>query len=197
MPLPPAAKLLARHQQPSPVGCLAFFPVSVLLRPNARQVAALEVADALNSLGLLLERTGSYQEAESSFREALAILEASPGEADATTAMTLNSLGLYLMTMRGELIFTTFDTDDPEMYSKFEERDAGRYISRCTIPANLLNEGRYVIGVNASSFRVKRYFMDERALAFNVDPTGAPGMHWPERRLGMMRPKLEWRIEEA
>jgi lipopolysaccharide transport system ATP-binding protein len=38
--------------------------------------------------------------------------------------------------------------------------------------------------------------MDERALAFNVDPSGAPGTHWPERRLGIMRPKLEWKIEE-
>ena len=104
-------------------------------------------------------------------------------------------VGLYLMSMRGELIFTSFDTDDPELYEKYGERPTGRYTSRCTIPADMLNEGRYAIGVNASSFRVKRYFHDERALAFNVDPTGAPGMHWPEQRLGMVRPRLEWEIE--
>ena len=104
-------------------------------------------------------------------------------------------IGLYLMTMRGELIFTTFDTDHPGLYEKFSERSEGRYISRCEIPANTLNEGRYLLGFNASSFRVKRYFQDERALAFNVDPTGAPGMHWPERRLGMLRPSLDWKIE--
>ncbi|HLF87436.1 MAG TPA: Wzt carbohydrate-binding domain-containing protein [Anaerolineales bacterium] len=105
-------------------------------------------------------------------------------------------VGIYLMTMRGELIFTTFDTDDPNLFEQYGERAAGRYVSRCTIPADTLNEGRYAIGVNASSFRVKRYFHDERALAFNVDPTGAPGMHWPEQRLGMVRPRLDWQIEE-
>ena len=106
-------------------------------------------------------------------------------------------VGLYLMSMRGELIFTTFDTDDPGLYEKYSERPAGRYVSRCTIPADTLNEGRYAIGVNASSFRVKRYFHDERALAFNVDSTGAPGMQWPEQRLGMVRPRLEWEILEV
>ena len=105
-------------------------------------------------------------------------------------------VGIYLMSMRGELIFTTFDTDDPALFERHGERQAGRYISRCTIPADYLNEGRYAIGINASSFRVKRYFHDERALAFNVDPTGAPGMHWPEQRLGMVRPRLGWVIEK-
>ena len=104
-------------------------------------------------------------------------------------------VGIYLMSMRGELIFTSFDTDDPGLYRRFGERPPGRYRSRCTIPADFLNEGRYAIGVNASSFRVKRYFQDERALAFNVDPTAAPGMHWPEKRLGMVRPRLDWQIE--
>jgi lipopolysaccharide transport system ATP-binding protein len=104
-------------------------------------------------------------------------------------------VGLYLMSMRGELIFTSFDTDAPGLYEKYAERPAGRYASRCTIPADMLNEGRYAIGVNASSFRVKRYFQDERALVFNVDPTGAPGMQWPEQRLGMVRLRLAWEIE--
>ena len=67
-------------------------------------------------------------------------------------------------------------------------RAAGHYISRCTIPADLLNEGRFVLGVNASSFRVKRYFQDEQALTFTVDAAGAPGMQWPEPRLGPIRP---------
>jgi len=59
----------------------------------------------------------------------------------------------------------------------------------------MLNEGRFVIGVNASSFRIKRYFQDEQALTFNVDGVGAPGMQWPEARLGLVRPRLEWKIE--
>ena len=70
-------------------------------------------------------------------------------------------------------------------------------MSKTQIPANLLNEGQYVLGLNASSYRVKRYFQDERALAFNVDAMGAPGMHWPEPRQGPIRPQLDWHIERV
>jgi lipopolysaccharide transport system ATP-binding protein len=104
-------------------------------------------------------------------------------------------VGIYLMTMRGEYVFTSFDTDDPGQYERFGTRPPGRYVSECTLPADFLNEGRYVLGLNASAFRVKRFFQDEHALAFTVDAAGAPGMHWPEARPGPVRPDLNWRIE--
>lgn len=104
-------------------------------------------------------------------------------------------VGIYLMSMRGETIFTSFDTDDPHIFEKMTVRPAGHYLSRCTLPADLLNEGRFVIGINASSYRVRRYFQDEQALTFTVDITGAPGTQWPETRLGAVRPRLEWKIE--
>jgi lipopolysaccharide transport system ATP-binding protein len=63
------------------------------------------------------------------------------------------------------------------------------------MPADMLNEGRFVVGINASSYMVKRYFADERAINFNINTTGAPGMHWVELRHGPIRPRLEWRIE--
>ncbi|HSG41522.1 MAG TPA: ABC transporter ATP-binding protein [Anaerolineales bacterium] len=105
-------------------------------------------------------------------------------------------VGMYLSTMRGEYIFTAFDTDDAKQYDQFGARQAGRYISRCEIPADFFNEGRYSLGVNASSFGVKRYFMDENALSFNVDIAGAPGTQWPEVRQGPVRPRFEWKIEK-
>jgi lipopolysaccharide transport system ATP-binding protein len=104
-------------------------------------------------------------------------------------------VGIYLMTMRGEYVFTSFDTDSPELYDRFSVRSAGKYISSCSIPGDYLNEGRYVLGINASSFRVKRYFQDEVALTFTVDGAGAPGKQWAESRLGPVRPDLDWRIE--
>ncbi len=105
-------------------------------------------------------------------------------------------LGLYLNTMRGEYVFTTFDTDDAKQFDQFGARQAGRYVSRCVIPADFFNEGRYYLGVNASSFGVKRYFMDENAISFNVDISGAPGTQWPELRQGPIRPRLNWQIEK-
>jgi lipopolysaccharide transport system ATP-binding protein len=106
-------------------------------------------------------------------------------------------VGIYLLSMRGEFVFTSFDTDDPEKYDEFSVRKPGHYISRCTIPGDMLNEGRYALGLNASSYRVKRYFQDERALTFNVDAIGAPGKQWTETRHGLVRPKLDWKIEEV
>jgi lipopolysaccharide transport system ATP-binding protein len=104
-------------------------------------------------------------------------------------------IGFYLNTARAESVFTSFDTDDPGMFEKYTNRPAGRYISRCTIPPDMLNSGRYLLGVNASSYQIRRYFQDEDALGFNVDATGAPGMHWSEPRNGVVRPRLQWSIE--
>jgi lipopolysaccharide transport system ATP-binding protein len=104
-------------------------------------------------------------------------------------------VGIYLLTTRGEYVLTSFDTDSPELFETYASRPEGRYISRVQIPPNLMNEGRYVLGVNASSYRIKRYFQDDKALTFTVDATGAPGMHWPEKRLGPVRPELGWMIE--
>lgn len=112
-----------------------------------------------------------------------------------TAPITGLRVGVYLSTVRGEYVFTSFDVDDGDLYEKHSTRQAGQYISRCKIPADLLNEGRYILGFNASSFGVKRYFMDENALAFNVDPMGAPGMQWAEQRQGPLRPRLDWTIE--
>ena len=104
-------------------------------------------------------------------------------------------VGIYLMSTRGEYILTSFDTDDSKRFERYPSRNPGHYTSACSFPADLLNEGRYVIGINASSYRIRRYFQDDQALNFTVDGTGAPGMHWPEPRLGPVRPRLDWNIE--
>ena len=105
-------------------------------------------------------------------------------------------VGIYLTTTRGEFVFTSFDTDNPNKFEKYSQRKAGKYISRVTIPPNFFNEGRYVVGMNASSYHIKRYFQDEQAVMFSVDPTGAPGMQWLEIRLGPVRPDFNWQIAE-
>ena len=106
-------------------------------------------------------------------------------------------VGIYIITSHGEFVFTSFDTDDPHLFEKYAQRPQGTYFSRCKIPAHLLNSGRFVVGVNASSYRIKTYFHDEQALVFNMDASGAPGTQWPETRLGPVRPKLNWKIKKS
>ncbi len=103
-------------------------------------------------------------------------------------------VGLYLYTARGEPVLTSFDTDDPVLYEHYSTRPAGRHRSRCRLPSFWLNEGAFVLGVNASAFRVRSYFTDVHALTFTVEGTGAPGSHWQERRRGPLRPALKWEI---
>ncbi len=103
-------------------------------------------------------------------------------------------VGIYMQTTQGETVFTSFDTDNPHNYEQFATRPAGIYSSQVRLPADFLNEGRYVLGVNASVYRLQRFFQDESALAFNVDSSGAPGTQWPEVRLGTIRPRLDWHI---
>jgi lipopolysaccharide transport system ATP-binding protein len=104
-------------------------------------------------------------------------------------------VGLYLTTARGEYVWASFDTDDQESFEAYPVRQAGRAISRCLIPPDYLNEGRYILGLNASAYRVRRYFQEEQALSFTVDATDAPGSQWPELRMGPVRPRLAWQIE--
>ncbi len=106
-------------------------------------------------------------------------------------------VGIYLLTTRGEPVFTSFDTDRPSDFERLTARSAGRYRSRCTIPGNLLNAGRFVLGVNASVFKVRSYFTDEQALSFAVEGISAPGSQWAENRRGPLRPELNWEVAEA
>ncbi|MBN2386570.1 MAG: ABC transporter ATP-binding protein [Anaerolineales bacterium] len=105
-------------------------------------------------------------------------------------------VGFYLNTARAEAVLTSFDTDEAGMFEQYTNRAPGHYASRCTIPADILNQGRYSIGVNASTYHVKRYFQDEQAIEFNVDASGAPGMQWHEPHPGVIRPRLEWSIDQ-
>src|SRR5512138_841430 len=45
-------------------------------------------------------------------------------------------VGMYLSTMRGEYVLTAFDVDDATQFEKFGVRKAGRYYSRCCLPAD-------------------------------------------------------------
>ena len=116
-------------------------------------------------------------------------------EYELTSPITGLRVGFYLNTARAEEVLTSFDTDATEKFEHFTSRPAGHYLSRCTLPADVLNQGRYVLGVNARSYHIKRYFQDEQALAFNVDAAGAPGMQWPETREGLVRLRLPWSID--
>jgi lipopolysaccharide transport system ATP-binding protein len=114
-----------------------------------------------------------------------------------SAALTGLRIGIYLSTTRGEYVLSSFDTDDVNRFEKFGSRPAGHYVNRCVIPADMLNGGHFVLGLNASSYHIRRYFHDDQALSFNVNTDGAPGSQWAEPRLGLIRPRLDWTIDKV
>jgi len=92
---------------------------------------------------------------------------------------------------QGVVAFTSMEPVESE-----KER-VGTYSSAVEIPANLLAEGDYVVGVSifASSSRKQRFVQVSDAVAFQVfdrmDAASARG-DYPDEIIGVVRPMLEW-----
>ena len=99
-------------------------------------------------------------------------------------------VGLRVMTPDGTLVFSTGDSMDSNYDAG--SRAAGIYRTRCTIPANLLNEGCYSLIVGADIPFVKTLFIEESAVGFSVEQTGELSTRFPEKWPGVICPLLEW-----
>jgi len=104
-------------------------------------------------------------------------------------------VGIFLYSSLGELLFISFDRDDPLRHEHYAVRVPGHYVSCCHIPANLLNRGIFVVGVSASVSHIHRYFWDRYSVKFTVDDTGGVASQWVGDRGGFFRPALQWDIE--
>ena len=106
-------------------------------------------------------------------------------------------VSIRLYTSRGELLFSSFDTDDLDNYETHSVRKEGIYTSACEIPADLLNAGHFVVGTSAGIYNVTKFFDHSHALSFAVDTSGGVGSQWPEATDGPFRPGLRWKVERA
>ena len=93
----------------------------------------------------------------------------------------------------GTVVFTSSDTCAVAMDET--SRSAGRYISRCEIPGNFLNEGPYTITVSADIPFVEILFFEENVLSFYVEQVGGLSGRYSERWPGVICPNLKWIIE--
>jgi lipopolysaccharide transport system ATP-binding protein len=104
---------------------------------------------------------------------------------------------LTLKTPDGIALLTSQDRDDPELDARLDERPAGRYRASCTLPPQLLNEGRFIVAVNVTTRpKVGHYFSDENAAAFGAYAVAGVGSHVNAPVGGLIRPHLPWAIEE-
>ncbi|MCG2462590.1 ABC transporter ATP-binding protein [Flavobacteriaceae bacterium F89] len=116
---------------------------------------------------------------------------------DYTLFDTLVNLRVIInfFTEDGVLIFSTSDF---ESYNLDRKRIAGRYLSQCQIPANLLNLGNYRISVHIDIPKVKSYYVDESITFEIVDlQQNQLGISLSGKPQGVIHPILEWNVKKA
>ena len=102
-------------------------------------------------------------------------------------------IGVSLVTSEGSVLLSSKDLDElPEDYA----RQVGRYVSRCVLPPDFLNSGRFFVTVGSDFPMVQSHFRVDRALSFTVEPIGGVGMHIPDSRQGVLRMRLPWEVEQ-
>jgi lipopolysaccharide transport system ATP-binding protein len=105
------------------------------------------------------------------------------------------TLGVDLLTGDGVLLFTSYQRDMPEQALPTFRK--GRNAFKCTIPAGLLNSGRYMLNLRASLHRRRFIALEEGVLQFDVVGDHGESLFLnTERRAGVILPALEWSTVE-
>jgi len=102
-------------------------------------------------------------------------------------------MGVNLTASDGTVLLSTRDLD---FFPEDLQRSAGRYVSRCTFPANFLNSGLYLITVGADFPMIQGHFRVDRALSFRVEEIGGLGSHLADGREGYVRMRFPWAVEQ-
>ena len=105
-------------------------------------------------------------------------------------------VGITLRTADDQWVCISYDRDDPEKHGLYSQ-EAGGYVARCTIPAHLLNDITYVVGLMANIRGQARLYHDLGLVEFSVDVTGGVGSHWARPRSGVVRPPFDWKTERV
>ncbi len=99
----------------------------------------------------------------------------------------------YLYSEGGQLVFYTANNHNPQW--KESRRGKGVYRSTCTIPADFLNEGVFIIDVGISTHPSICHALAKNIISFHIYDPGSGGVRgnfvreWPG---GLVRPSLKW-----
>ncbi|MDH3973165.1 MAG: ABC transporter ATP-binding protein [Deltaproteobacteria bacterium] len=97
---------------------------------------------------------------------------------------------LQLINSEGVIAFTSTDED-----LRSDENSPGLYRTVCTIPGGLLNSGLYFVLIHSGCPGVKVLVCGKELIRFHAEKTGQHGSLYPEKWLGVIAPKLEWKTE--
>jgi lipopolysaccharide transport system ATP-binding protein len=95
----------------------------------------------------------------------------------------------------GTTVFTTANYEDPDWGAR--EYGPGRYLSRCIVPAHVLNDGSYAVdALLIQDMRVVRASA-EAAVTFRVHDDGTTRGDYVGQWAGIVRPRCAWTTQAA
>jgi lipopolysaccharide transport system ATP-binding protein len=99
------------------------------------------------------------------------------------------------ITSDGTVAFTSTDS----LHRDFDTKPVGigTFVTRCTVPGDLLNEGPYVVRVSADVPFQQVLFVEEGAITVVVEQTGGISSRYPETLPGAVCPALQWQTERV
>jgi lipopolysaccharide transport system ATP-binding protein len=99
---------------------------------------------------------------------------------------------VHVYNIKGDYVFTSAETT----HEKFME--TGHYKATMWIPSNLLNEGRYLVGIAASTIIPEKvHFYEQEALIFDVvEDMELRDSQYRGHIPGVIRPRLTWQTKK-
>jgi lipopolysaccharide transport system ATP-binding protein len=114
-------------------------------------------------------------------------------EYDNLKADTHLNLSVHLYSAEGVLVMNAVPIEEPEWFGRPYPR--GRFVDRCVIPGDLLNNGTYRVELLVVKDKSVRLYRDSALLEFDVDGVvEAKGVFYGNR-VGVVRPRVDWHTE--
>jgi lipopolysaccharide transport system ATP-binding protein len=111
---------------------------------------------------------------------------------EVTRRMKSLSVLYQVVNSRGEMIWSTWDSDRCAGDRGENIREAGHYVSTCKVPARLLRPGRYMVSIGSCAPE-GRLAYHENVLTFDVSTVG---FHFNENRQGAITPLFQWDVKQ-
>jgi lipopolysaccharide transport system ATP-binding protein len=102
-------------------------------------------------------------------------------------------VGVMISTYDGVEVLESYDADHEEWTGP---REPGDYVGICTVPANLLNPGRYLLSINAGIPFRRNFAFLEGVLRLSVQDSESSNPFDHVQRHGVIRPRFDWACQQ-
>lgn len=103
------------------------------------------------------------------------------------------SIVYQVLDSRGNIVWSSWDSDIRGYQNNGSFREPGRYLSTCKVPGSLLRPGRYSLSIGACTSE-RRLVSHDNLLSFDISMVG---FRFNRNRQGIITPLLEWEVKRV